>query len=157
MVVRCTPTAWAISATVCCLLPSGPVAWYMRRTVAALAAFSLGLRPPGAAAGAGGVQALAGAFHDQLALELVDRAEDMEDQPPGGGGGVDLLLQHDQADAALVQLAGEREEVLERPHGAGQAGDDEHVARAQVGQARSSSGRAAFLPEAVSVKIFSHP
>jgi len=30
-------------------LPSGPVAAYMRRTVAALAALSLGLRPPGAA------------------------------------------------------------------------------------------------------------
>ena len=44
--VRCTPTASAISATVCCLFPSGPVAWYMRRTVAAWRAFSLGLRPP---------------------------------------------------------------------------------------------------------------
>ena len=30
--VRCTPAVWAISATVCSLLPSGPVAWYMRRT-----------------------------------------------------------------------------------------------------------------------------
>ena len=40
------PTVWAISATVCSFLPSGPVAWYMRRTVAALAALSLGRRPP---------------------------------------------------------------------------------------------------------------
>ena len=31
--VRCTPTTSAISATVCCLFRSGPVAWYMRRTV----------------------------------------------------------------------------------------------------------------------------
>ena len=44
--VPCTPAVWAISATVCSLLPSDPVAAYMRRTVAALAALSLGLRPP---------------------------------------------------------------------------------------------------------------
>jgi hypothetical protein len=67
-------------------------------------------------------------------LELIDRAEDVEHQPPGRRGRIDLLLQHDQADAALAQLVGEREQVLERPHGAGQAGDDEHVAFAQVGQ-----------------------
>jgi hypothetical protein len=42
----------------------------------------LGLAAPGAAAGAGGVQALAGALDDQLALELVDRAEDMEGVRP---------------------------------------------------------------------------
>ena len=44
--VRWTPAVWAISATVCSLFPSGPVAWYMRGTVAALAALSLGRRPP---------------------------------------------------------------------------------------------------------------
>ena len=132
--VRCTPTASAISATVCCLFPSGPVASYMRRTVAALAVAQLGLAAAGAAAGPGGVQALAGALDDQLALELIDRAEDMEDQPPGRRGRVDLLLQDDQADAALAQLVGEREQVLQRPHRAGQAGDDEHVALAQIGQ-----------------------
>jgi hypothetical protein len=75
----------------------------------------LGLAAAGAAAGPGGVEALAGALDDQLALELVDRAENMEDQPPGRRGGVDLLLQDDQADAALAQLVGERQEVLQRP------------------------------------------
>ena len=58
----------------------------------------------------------------------------MEDQAPGRRGGVDLLLQDHQAGAALAQLVGQRQEVLERPHGAGQPGDHEHVARAQVGQ-----------------------
>ena len=58
----------------------------------------------------------------------------MEDQPPGRCGRVDLLLEDDQADAALAQLVGKRQEVLERPHRAGQPGDDQHVARAQVGQ-----------------------
>ena len=132
--VRYTPTASAISATVCCRLPSGPTAWYMRRTVAACRAFSLGLRPPVRPRARAACEALAGALDDQLALELVDRAEDMEDQAPGRRGGVDVLLEDHQADAALAQLVGEREEVLQRPHRAGQAGDDEHVAFAQVGQ-----------------------
>ena len=57
MVVRWTPTASAISATVCCRFPSGPVAWYMRRTVTACRALQLGLAAAGAAAGPGGVQA----------------------------------------------------------------------------------------------------
>ena len=122
--VRCTPTAWAISATVCSRSPSGPVAWYMRRTVAACRSFSFGLRPP-VRPRARAAPALAGALDDQLALELIDRAEDVEHQPPGRRGRVDVLLQDDQADAALAQLVGEREQVLQRPHRAGQPGDDE--------------------------------
>ena len=100
----------------------------------------LGLAASGAAAGTGGVEALAGALDDQLALELIDRAEDMEDQPTGRRGRVDLLLEDDQADAALAQLLGEGEEVLQRAHRLGQPGDDEHVALAQAGQ-----GLASFL------------
>ena len=76
----------------------------------------------GAPAGPGGVQALAGALDDQLALELIDRAEDVEGQPPGRGGGVDLLLEDDQAGAALAQLVGEREEVLAATASRGTAG-----------------------------------
>ena len=81
----------------------------------------------------------------------------MEHQPALRRGGVDLLLEDDQAGAAVAQLVGERQQVLERPHGAGQPGDDEDVAGAQVGQGLVGLGRAAFLPEAVSAKIFSHP
>src|SRR5271166_5696196 len=112
-----------------------------------LSGAQLGLAAPGAAAGAGGVQALAGALDDQLALELIDRAEDMEDEPPGRRGRVDLLLQDDQADAALAQLAGEREQVLQRPHRAGQPGDDQHVAFAQVGQRLVELGAGGELAE----------
>ena len=43
-----------------------------------LPSVQLGLAAPGAPASPGGLEALAGAFDDQLALELVDRAEDME-------------------------------------------------------------------------------
>jgi hypothetical protein len=54
---------------------------------------------------------------------------------PGRRGRIDVLPEDDQPGAAAgAQLVGEREQVLERPHGAGQPGDDEHVALAQVGQ-----------------------
>ena len=41
---------------------------------------------------------------------------------------------------AVAQLVGERQQVLQRPHGAGQPGDDEYVARAQVGQGLAELG-----------------
>src|SRR5208283_2001636 len=105
----------------------------------------LGLAPAGAAAGPGRGQALPGALDDQLALELIDRAEEMEHQPALRRGGVDLLLQDDQADAALAQLVGEGEQVLEGPHGAGQPGDGEDVAGAQVGQGLVELGAGGVL------------
>ena len=79
----------------------------------------LGLAAPGAAAGAGGLEALAGALDDQLALELIDRAEDMEDQPPGRRGRVDVLPEDYQVHAALAQLVGERESATASPGTAG--------------------------------------
>jgi len=105
----------------------------------------LGLAAAGAAAGPGGGQALPGALDDQLPLELIDRAQEMEHEPSLRGGGVDLLLEHDQADAALAQLVGQREQVLEGPHGAGQPGDDEDVAGAQVGQGLVELGAGGVL------------
>ena len=143
--VRCTPTAAAISATVCSLLPSGPVAAYMRRTVPACRAFSLGLRPPVRPRARAAARPSRVTLDDQLALELIDRAEEMEHQPSLRGGGVDLLLEHDQADAPVAQLVGQREQVLERPHGAGQPGDDEYVADAQVGQGLVQLGAGGVL------------
>ena len=46
-------------------------------------------------------------------LELIDRTEDVEGQPAGRRGRVDLLLQHDQVHAALMQLISQRQQVLE--------------------------------------------
>ena len=84
--VRCTPTASAISATVCCRLPSGPVDFvHAAGRWRPLPGGQLGLAAAGAAATPGSVPALAGALDDQLALELIDRAEDMEDQSPPVG------------------------------------------------------------------------
>jgi hypothetical protein len=125
------PTVWAISATVCSRRSSSLV---HAAHGGGLGGVQLGPAAAGAAAGPGGVQALASTLDDQLTLELIDRAEDVEDQSAGRRGGVDLLPQDDHADAALAQLVGQRQQVLQRPHRAGQAGDDEYVALAQVGQ-----------------------
>ena len=155
--VRCTPTASAISATVCCLFPSGPVAAYMRRTVAAWRSFSLGLRPPVRPRAA--AQALPGALDHQLALDslIAPRKVEAPGRPCGVAASI-CLLQDDQADAgARAARRARREQALEGPHGAGQPGDDEDVAGAQVGQGLVELGVAARWPEAVSVKIFSHP
>ena len=127
-------------------LPAGSVAWYMWRSAGRLAWAS----GPGVAAGRGGFEALAGALDDQLVLELIDRAEGVEDQPPGRRSRVDLLPHDDQADAAHVQLVGQRQEMLQQPHRAGQPDDDEDATLVQVGRALSNSGRAAFLPDTVS-------
>ena len=50
-----------------------------------------------APAGPGGVEALAGARDDQLALELVNLAEDIEDQQASRRGHVDVLFADHQA------------------------------------------------------------
>jgi hypothetical protein len=58
------------------------------------------------------LEAFAGALDDQLAPELVDRAEDMENQSAGRRGRVDVLLEDHQVDAARAQFVGEGEEVF---------------------------------------------
>ena len=48
--------------------------------------------------GAGGVEALAGAFDDELADELCQCGEDVEDEPAAGGGCVEVLVERGEAD-----------------------------------------------------------
>jgi hypothetical protein len=63
--------------------------------------------PPGPPAGTGRGQSLERVLHDQLAPELVDRAEHMEHQAAlRSGGGVDALLEHLEVDAALGEVGG---------------------------------------------------
>jgi hypothetical protein len=67
------------------------------------------------AAAAGGVHALAGAFDDQLADELGQRGEDMEDQPTARGGGVECLVQALEADPPAAQRGNDGDQVGQRP------------------------------------------
>jgi len=64
---------------------------------------------------AGGVQALAGAFHDELADELGQGREDVEDQPTARGGGVQRLVQGPEPDAAAARPGDDGDQVLWGP------------------------------------------
>lgn len=57
--------------------------------------------PSDVAAGLGRRQPFLRALDDQLALELIHRGEDVEDQMALSAGGLDVLLQHHQADVPL--------------------------------------------------------
>jgi hypothetical protein len=70
-------------------------------------------RPP--AASPGRCESGDGALADEIALELPDRPEDMEDQAADGRGRVDALIEHDQADTGRVEVGGQLDEVPDRP------------------------------------------
>ena len=92
----------------------------------------LGLAAADPAAGPGGFQALAGAFGDEVGEHLVHRGQDVEGEPPGRGGGVDALLEHDQVDPALLEQRGDLGEVTHRAGHPGQPGDHELVAAPEM-------------------------
>ena len=104
-----------------------------------------GGRPRRDAAGAGGVQALAGALDDQLADELRQRGEDVEDQPAAGGGGVQRLVQALEADTVPAQRADDCDQVGQRPGQPVQARHDQGVAGPQVVQAGGQLGPVGVL------------
>ena len=97
------------------------------------------------AAGTGGVQSLAGALDDQLADELRQRGEDVEDQPAAGGGGVQGLVQALEADTVPAQRADDLDQVGQRPGQPVQARHDQGVAGPQVVQAGGQLGPVGVL------------
>jgi hypothetical protein len=88
----------------------------------------------GAAAGSGGGQPGAGAFADEVAFELGQGGEDMEDELAAGGGGVDGLLEAAQSDAAVGQAGDGVDQVAEGAAEAVEFPDDQGVAGAQLVQ-----------------------
>jgi hypothetical protein len=46
-------------------------------------------------------------------LRFGDRAEDLEEHPPYGGGGVDSLVKHHQVDGAGLEVLGQVDEVVQ--------------------------------------------
>jgi hypothetical protein len=68
-----------------------------------------------AAAGPGGGQPGGGAFADEVAFELGQGGEDVEDELAAGGSGVDRLLQAPEPDPALSQAGDGVDQVPQRP------------------------------------------
>jgi hypothetical protein len=85
MEARLIPSVVAIAATVYCPEP------YSSCATRSLWAVSTDGRPPPAAAGPGGGQPRRSAFADEVAFELGQGGEDVEDELAAGGGGVDRL------------------------------------------------------------------
>lgn len=81
-----------------------------------------------------------GALADQVALELAQRAEDVEDEPSARRGGVDAFGQRPEADATRFQRGDCLDEVWHRAPEPIQTPDGQHVAGAQVGQRISQAG-----------------
>ena len=65
----------------------------------------------GSGSGKTGVRALA----DDVALELSQRSEDMEDEFAAAGGRINALSDTAKADTALLKLGDGIDEVFERP------------------------------------------
>ena len=72
-----------------------------------------GFLPAGAAAGTGSGQAVDGALTHQGVFELGDRAEDLKEHPPDGGGGVDAMIEQHQVDMTVLQLFGQVDEMFQ--------------------------------------------
>jgi len=79
-----------------------------------------------------GRQAGPGALADQVALELGQRGEDVEDEASAARGRVDALLEAPEADVALGQRRDGIDQVAQRSPESVKTPDHERVAGSQV-------------------------
>ena len=93
-----------------------------------------------AATRASGAETGQGAFADQIAFKLRQRAEDMKDQLSAGGRGVDLLGERLKTDPTLVERADGFEKMGEGTAQPIQAPDDEHVTGPELLQGLVQTG-----------------
>jgi hypothetical protein len=104
-----------------------------------------------AATGPGGRQPGAGARADQVASELGQGGEAVEDQLAARGGGVDLFLQAAEPDLALGQAGDRVDQVAQGAAQSVQLPDDQGVAGAQLVQDLREDRAVAAAPLAVLV------
>ena len=94
------------------------------------------------------VQPGLGALAHQVALELGQGAEHVKHQLAAAGTGIDLLLHAHQADAHLVELSAEQDQVVQRPPQPIEPPDRQHITDARHfqrhGEARAGRLRATY-------------
>ncbi len=79
------------------------------------------------ATGAAGCQGDSRALTQKLHLELPKGGEDVEDQPPGRAGGVDVLVQRPQADATCGQGVHRGQKLAHGSRQSVEPSDDQHI------------------------------
>jgi hypothetical protein len=97
-------------------------------------------RPPWRPRARAGGQPGGGAFADEVAFELGQGGEDVEDELAAGGGGVDRFLEAAEPDAAVGQAGDGVDQVPQRAAEAVQFPDHEGVAGAQLVQELGEGG-----------------
>jgi hypothetical protein len=105
-----------------------------------------------AAAGPGGGQSRGRAFADEVAFELGQGGEDVEDELAAGGGGVDRLLEAPESDPAVGESGDGVDQVAQGAAEPVELRDDQGVTGAQLILDLLKDGRSERLPLAVSVK-----
>jgi hypothetical protein len=103
-----------------------------------------------AAPGPGGGQPSGGAFADQVAFELGEGGDHVEDELGARGGGVDHLLETAEPDPALGEFGNGVDQVPQGVTEAVELPNDEGVAGAELVQDLGEGGRSVRAPLAVS-------
>ena len=98
-----------------------------------------------------------GPLADQVALELGQRPEDVEDQLAAGGRGVDRLLERPGSPAPGLEVAQGLDQVRELATQAVELPDHQGIPGLQEPRTWSSPGRVGLAPLASSVKIRRQP
>jgi hypothetical protein len=101
--------------------------------------------------GPGGGQPSGRAFADEVAFELGQGGEHVEDELAAGGGGVDRLLEAAEPDAAVGEPRDSVDEMAERSAEPVEFPDDQGVAGSQLSSSCARVGRSVRAPLAVSV------
>lgn len=105
-----------------------------------------GRAAPEAATGPRCGEPVEGAFDDELTVVLGHGCEDVEDEPPAWGGGVDALFEDDEVDSFVLEAADEVEEVLVAAPDPPEPGHHDLVARHKAGKHLREGGAAGECP-----------